>query len=87
MNYLFIIVPVILIVIGLLYITLDEAVDTKIREKQEDPFVMQEEPKFEPRKMTVVHKGEIGTDPVKEEPVVAPKKKKTYYKKRPKRSE
>lgn len=87
MNYLFIIIPAILICIVLMYIALDGALDTKIREEQEDPFDMQEEPKFEPRKVTDLSKGEIGTDPVKEEPVVAPKKKKTYYKKRPKRSE
>lgn len=85
MNYLFIIVPAILIGIVLLYIALEGAIHV---EQEEDPFVMQDEtPKFEPRKVTDLSKGEMGTDPVKEEPVVAPKKKKTYYKKRPKKSE
>ena len=80
MNYLFIILPAIAIVtIVTLYIFSRNAQEI---EENDVPVI-----KFEPRKMTVVHKGEIGTDPVKEEPVVAPKKKKTYYKKRPKRSE
>lgn len=81
MMYLFIIVPAILIGIVLLYIALDGALDVNIRE-EEDPFDIQEEPKFEPRKVVDLSKGKIGADPVKEEPVVAPKKKK-YYKKRP----
>jgi hypothetical protein len=45
------------------------------------------EPKFEPRKVTDLSKGTLGTDTVTEVPVPAPKKKKTYYKKRPKKSE
>jgi hypothetical protein len=78
MNYLFIILPAIAIVtIVTLYIFSKNA-----QEIEEDVPVI----KFEPRKMTDLSKGEIGTDPVKEEPVVAPKKKK-YYKKRPKKSE
>lgn len=83
MNYLFIIIPAIIAGIVLLYIALKGAVHI---EEEKDPFVMQEEPKFEPRKMTDLSKGEIGIDPVKEQPVVAPKKKK-YYKKRTKKSE
>lgn len=80
MNYLFIIVPAIITGIVLLYIALQGAIHV---EQEEDPFVMQEEPKFEPRKVTDLSKGEIGTDPVKEEPVVPAPKKKKYYKKRP----
>ena len=78
MNYLFIIVPAILISIVLIYIALNKAPDVKIREEEES--------KFETMKVTDFSKGEIVTDPVKEEPVPAPKKKK-YYKKRPKKSE
>jgi hypothetical protein len=79
MNYLFIIVPAILIGIVLLYIALDGALDAKIREEQEDPFDMQEEPKFEPRKVTDLSKEKF---PVEEKDAIPPKKKK-YYKKRP----
>ena len=79
MNYLFIILPAIAIVtIVTLYIFSRNAQEI---EENDLPVI-----KFEPRKMTDLSKGEIGTDPVKEEPVVAPKKKK-YYKKRPKKSE
>ena len=73
-NYLFIIILAIVVGIVLLYNGLRKVLDAKIREE--------EEPKFEPRKVTDLSKGKIGADPVKEEPVVAPKKKK-YYKKRP----
>jgi hypothetical protein len=79
MNYLFIIVPAILISIVLIYIALNRALDVKIKEEEE-------ESKFETMKVTDFSKGEIVTDPIKEEPVPAPKKKK-YYKKRPKKSE
>ena len=80
MNYLFIIIPAIIAGIALLYIALQGAVHVE----EEDPFVIQEDPKFEPRRVTDLSKAALGTDPVKEEPVVpAPKKKKTYYKKRP----
>jgi hypothetical protein len=73
MNYLFIILPAIAIVtVVTLYIFSRNA-----QEIEEDVPVI----KFEPRKMTDLSKGEIGTDPVP-----APKKKK-YYKKRPKKSE
>ncbi len=78
MNYLFIIIPAILISIVLIYIALNKALDVKIREEEES--------KFETMKVTDFSKGEIVTDPIKEEPVPAPKKKK-YYKKRPKKSE
>jgi hypothetical protein len=79
MNYLFIILPAIAIAsVVILYVLTRNAQEIE----DELPPVI----KFEPRKMTDFSKGQIGTDPVKEEPVVAPKKKK-YYKKRPKRSE
>lgn len=76
MNYLFIIIPAIIMSIVLLYIGLKGAFPLQ---EEEDPFIMQEEPKFEPRKVTDFSKGTLGTDPV----VVAPKKK--YYKKRKKK--
>ena len=76
MNYLFIIIPAIIMSIVLLYIGLKGAFPLQ---EEEDPFIMQEEPKFEPRKVTDLSKGTLGTDPV----VVAPKKK--YYKKRKKK--
>ena len=78
MNYLFIIVPAIITGIVLLYIALQGAVHVE----EEDPFVTQEEPKFEPRKVTDLSKAVLGT----EEPVVTPKKKK-HYKKRSKKAE
>jgi hypothetical protein len=74
MNYLFIILPAIAIVtIVTLYIFSRNAQEI---EENDVPVI-----KFEPRKMTDLSKGEIGTDPVP-----APKKKK-YYKRRPKKSE
>jgi hypothetical protein len=80
MNYLFIIIPAIIAGIVLLYIALQGAVHVE----EEDPFVIQEEPKFKPRKVTDLSKAVLGTDPYEEEkPIVGPKKKKTYYKKRP----
>jgi hypothetical protein len=82
MNYLFIIVPAILISIVLIYIALNRALDVKIREEEE-------ESKFEPRKVTDLSIGKMDVDPYEQEPpplVVTPKKKK-YYKKRPKKSE
>lgn len=82
MNYLFIIVPAILIGIVLLYIALEGAIHV---EQEEDPFVMQEDPKVvEPEKVTDHSKEKF---PVEEKDALPPKKKKTYYKKRPKRSE
>ncbi len=73
MNYLFIIIPVIAVVTMIaLYIFSENAQEIE----EEVPVI-----KFEPRKMTDLSKGEIGTDPVP-----TPKKKK-YYKRRPKRSE
>jgi hypothetical protein len=78
MNYLFIILPAIAIAsVVILYVLTRNAQEIK-----EEPPVI----KFEPRKVTDLSKGTLGTDPVKEEPVVAPKKKK-YYKKRPKKTE
>lgn len=79
MNYLFIILPAIAVatLIGL-YILSRNAQEI---EEEEPPVI-----KFEPRKINDFSKGRIDTNPVKEEPVVAPKKKK-YYKKRTKRSE
>lgn len=71
MNYLFIIVPALLVGIVLVYIALQEAQSIE----EEDPFVMQDEAKFEVRKMT---------DLSKAEPAVVPPKKK-YYKKRKKK--
>jgi hypothetical protein len=79
MNYLFIILPAIAIAsVVILYVLTRNAQEIK---DNEPPVI-----KFEPRKVTDLSKGTLGTDPVKEEPVVAPKKKK-YYKKRTKRSE
>jgi hypothetical protein len=79
MNYLFIILPAIAIAsVVILYVLTRNAQEIE----EELPPVI----KFEPRKVTDLSKGTLGTDPVKEEPVVAPKKKK-YYKKRTKRSE
>jgi hypothetical protein len=79
MNYLFIILPAIAIAsVVILYVLTRNAQEIE----EELPPVI----KFEPRKVTDLSKGQIDTDPVKEEPVVAPKKKK-YYKKRTKRSE
>jgi len=79
MNYLFIILPAIAIVtVVTLYIFSRNAQEI---EENDVPVI-----KFEPRKVTDLSKGTLGTDPVKEEPVVAPKKKK-YYKRRPKKSE
>ena len=79
MNYLFIILPAIAVatLIGLYILS---------RNAQEIEEELPPSIKFEPRKVTDFSKSQIGTDPVKEEPVVAPKKKK-YYKKRTKRSE
>ena len=79
MNYLFIILPAIAIAtVVILYVLTRNAQEI---EENEPPVI-----KFEPRKITDLSKAVLGTDPVKEEPVVAPKKKK-YYKKRTKRSE
>mgnify|MGYP003660204242 CR=1 FL=1 len=79
MNYLFIILPAIAIVtVVTMYIFTKSAHEIK----EELPVI-----KFEPRKVTDLSKGEIGTDPVKEEPVSPPKKKKNYYKKRTKKAE
>ena len=83
MNYLFIIIPAIVIAIVLLYSALKGA----MKVEEDEPFIMQEEPKFQPRKVTDLSKAVLGTDLVKEEPVLVPKKKKTYYKKRPKKAE
>lgn len=77
MNHLFIIIPAIVIAIILLYSALKGAVKV-----EEDPFIMQEEPKFQPRKITDLSKAVLGTDPI-----VIPKKKKNYYKKKTKKSE
>jgi hypothetical protein len=74
MNYLFIILPAIAIAtVVILYVLTRNAQEIE----EELPPVI----KFQPRKITDLSKGEIGTDPVP-----APKKKK-YYKKRTKRSE
>jgi hypothetical protein len=82
MNYLFIIIPAIIMSIVLLYIGLKGAFPLQ---EEEDPFIMQEEPKFEPRKVTDLSKGEIGIDGYKQEkPPVAPRKK--YYKKKKKKA-
>ncbi len=72
MNYYFIILSVIAIAVSiiLLYLGLKGAFHM---EEEEDPFIMQEEPKFQPRKMTIVFKEEFE----------APKKK--YYKKNKKK--
>lgn len=79
MNYLFIILPAIAIAsVVILYVLTRNAQEIE----EELPPVI----KFEPRKVTDLSKAQIDTNPVKEEPVVAPKKKK-YYKKRTKRSE
>ena len=83
MNYLFIIVPAILICIVLLYSALKGA--GVVKEEEDDQPVI----KFEPRKVTDLSIGKIDVDPYEQEPpplVVTPKKKK-YYKKRPKKSE
>jgi hypothetical protein len=75
MNYLFIILPAIAIAsVVILYVLTRNAQEIK-----EEPPVI----KFQPRKVTDFSKAQVDT---KEEPVVAPKKKK-YYKKRPKKSE
>ena len=80
MNYLFIILPSLaLVALVILYVLTKNAHEIK----EEEPPVI----KFEPRKVTDLSKGEIGIDPVKEEPVVPAPKKKKYYKKRPKKSE
>ena len=80
MNYLFIIIPAIVIAIALLYSALKGAHEIE-EKKQNDPPVI----KFQPRKVTDF--SIKGIDPYEEEkPVVAPKKKK-YYKKRPKKTE
>ena len=74
MNYLFIILPVIAVVTMIaLYIFSKNAQEI---EEEDVPVI-----KFEPRKITDLSKGTLGTDPVP-----APKKKK-YYKKRPKKTE
>lgn len=79
MNYLFIILPAIAIAsVVILYVLTRNAQEIE----EELPPVI----KFQPRKINDFSKGRIDTNPVKEEPVVAPKKKK-YYKKRTKRSE
>ena len=79
MNYLFIILPAIAIAtVVILYVLTRNAQEI---EEELPPSI-----KFEPRKVTDFSKAQIDTNPVKEEPVVAPKKKK-YYKKRTKRSE
>lgn len=80
MNYLFIILPAIAVVtVVTMYIFTKSAHEIK----EELPVI-----KFEPRKVVDLSKGEIGTDPYEEEkPIVGPKKKKTYYKKRTKKSE
>jgi hypothetical protein len=80
MNYLFIILPAIAVatLVGLYILTRNAQ---EIEEDELPPVI-----KFEPRKINDFSKGRIDTNPVKEEPVVAPKKKK-YYKKRTKRSE
>ena len=76
MNYLFIILPAIAIAtVVILYVLTRNAQEIE----EELPPVI----KFEPRKVTDFSKAQVDT---KEEPVVAPKKKK-YYKKRTKRSE
>jgi hypothetical protein len=75
MNYHFIILLAIAVGIFLLYNGLKGALYIQ---DEEDPFVMQEKPKFEPRKVTDLSKGVLGTDPV-----IAPKKK--YYKKKKKK--
>lgn len=78
MNYLFIIIPAIVIAIVLLYSALKGAVKVE----EDEPFIMQEEPKFQPRKVTDLSKAVLGTDPI-----VIPKKKKNYYKKKTKKAE
>jgi hypothetical protein len=75
MNNLFIIIPAIVVGIILLYSGLKGALHI---EEEEDPFAMQEDAKFEPRKVIDLSKGTLGTDPV-----IAPKKK--YYKKKKKK--
>jgi hypothetical protein len=84
MNYLFIILPAIAIAsVVILYVLTRNAQEIK----EEKPKINFDDlDKFQPRKITDLSKGTLGTDPVKEEPVVASKKKK-YYKKRTKRSE
>jgi len=81
MNYYFIILSVIAVAVSiiLLYLGLKGAFHM---EEEEDPFIMQEEPKFQPRKVTDLSKAVLGTDPV-----VIPKKKKNYYKKKIKKAE
>jgi len=76
MNYLFIVIPAILVGIVLIYTALVGAAHIH---EEEDPFDIQKDGKFQPRKMTDLSKGTLGTDPV----VVAPKK--NYYKKKKKK--
>lgn len=76
MNYLFIIIPVMIIGVILFYVPVKEE-DAYFEE--EDPLVIKKEPKFQPRKITDLSKGTLDTDLV----VAAPKKK--YYKKRKKK--
>jgi hypothetical protein len=76
MNYLFIVIPAILISIVLIYTAIVGAAHIQ---EEEDPFDIQKDDKFQPRKITDLSKGTLGTDPV----VVAPKKK--YYKKKKKK--
>ena len=70
MNYYFIILSVIAVAVSiiLLYLGLKGAFHM---EEEEDPFIMQEEPKFQPRKVTDLSTSE----PPK-------KKKKRYYNKK-----
>ena len=86
MNYLFIILPAIAVVtVVTMYIFTKNA--HEIKEKK-PKINFDEIDKFQPRKVVDLSKGEIGTDPYEEEkPIVGPKKKKTYYKKRTKKSE
>ena len=74
MNYYFIILAVIAIAVSiiLLYLGLKGAFHMQ---EEEDPFIIQEEPKFQPRKITYI----IGTDPYEEQ------KPKRRYKKRNKK--
>ena len=82
MNYLFIILPTIAIIsVVSMYIFAKNAHEIK----EEKPKINFDEiDKFQPRKITDLSKAVLGTDPYEQEkPIVAPKKKKPYYKKRP----
>lgn len=87
MNYLFIILPAIAIAsVVILYVLTRNA--QEIKEEELPPVI-----KFQPRKVvdlsvpSSINLAKKDVTPVSTEAAISPKKKKTYYKKRTKRSE